>query len=104
MYSEKYKALYPEPEAKPFTPEREAINAIYGKLNQKTKSADISEVMKKLQQEVNMSVSISSNEIRKDDYVDLSNLDFDRLRAAFAKSKCKNEVMFDLQQAIEKKT
>ena len=99
----KYKALYPEPEAKPFTPERSAIDAIYGKLNQKTKSADISDVMRKLQQEVNMSISIASSEVNEDDYVDLSDLDFDRLRAAFAKSKSKNEIMFDLQQAIEKK-
>ena len=99
----KYKALYPEPEAEPHIPERNAINAIYGRLNQKTKSADISHVMRKLQQEVNMSVCITDHEVREDDYVDLSNLDFDRLRAAFAKSKSKNEVMFDLQEAIEKK-
>lgn len=99
----KYKALYPEPEAEPYTPERNAINAIYGRLNQKTKSADISHVMRKLQQEVNMSVSITDHEVCEDDYVDLGNLDFDRLRAAFAKSKSQNEVMFDLQQAIGEK-
>jgi len=50
-----------------------------------------------------MSVSTRVNEVREDDYVDLSNLDFDRLRAAFAKSSSKNAVVFDLQEAIDKK-
>lgn len=99
----KYKALYPEPEVKPFTRVHNAIEAIYGQLNQKTQSADISAVMKRLQQEVNMSISLVENEVRETDYVDIGNLDFDKLRAAFAQSKQKNAVVFDLQQAIEKK-
>jgi type I restriction enzyme R subunit len=98
----KYKALYPEAQVKPFTRQYNAIEAIYGLLNQKTRSADISDVMRRLQQEVNMSVRLASDEVRDTDYVDLSNLDFDKLRTAFARSKNKNAVMFDLQQAIEK--
>lgn len=99
----KYKALYPEDEARPFTRLFNAIEAIYGQLNQKTKRADISDVMRRLQQEVNMSVSLVNNEVRDTDYVDLSTLDFDKLREAFARSNNKNAVVFDLQQAIEKK-
>jgi type I restriction enzyme R subunit len=98
----KYKALYPEEFIKPFIAEFNAIEAIYNQLNQKVKSADISAVMRKLQQEVSMSVSTRSNEIREDDYVDLGNLDFDRLKKDFAKSNQKNAVVFDLQEAIEK--
>jgi type I restriction enzyme R subunit len=99
----KYKALYPEIQVKPFTRQYNAIEAIYGQLNQKTKKADISEVMMQLQKEVNMSISLVKNEVRESDYVDLSNLDFDKLRAAFAKSNNKNAVVFNLQEAIEKK-
>ncbi|NOQ36083.1 MAG: HsdR family type I site-specific deoxyribonuclease [Methylococcaceae bacterium] len=99
----KYKALYPEEQVKPFTRLYNAIDAIYGQLNQKVKSADISAVMRRLQQEVNMSVNLVQNEVRESDYVDLSTLDFDKLRAAFAKSSKKNTVVFDLQAAIEKK-
>ncbi len=95
----KYK---PDEVVKPYIPEFNAIEAIYDQLNQKTKTADISEVMRRLQQEVSMSVSTRVNDVREDDYVDLSTLDFDRLRAAFAKSSIKNEVVFDLQKAIEK--
>ncbi len=99
----KYKALYPEAECKPFTPQFNAIEAIYGQLNQKTKKADITEVMMLLQQEVNMSISLEENVVRDSDYVDLGNLDFDKLRAAFAKSNNKNAVVFNLQEAIDKK-
>jgi type I restriction enzyme R subunit len=99
----KYKALYPEEQVKPFTRQFNAMEAIYGQLNQKVKSADISEVMCRLQKEVNMSVSLVKNEVRETDYVDLSTLDFDKLRAAFAKSNHKNALVFDLQNAIEKK-
>ncbi len=99
----KYKALYPEPEVKPFVQAFNAIEAIYEQLNQKTKLADISDVIRRLQQEVDISVNVRDNEIRDNDFVDLSRLDFDKLRAAFAKSKQKNAVVFDLQAAIQKK-
>lgn len=104
----KYKALYPEPLVKAYTPDFNAIEAIYLQLNQKSKAADISDVMQALQQEVDMSVSTSTRMVKEvdrpeDQYVDLSTLDFDKLRAAFAKSKQKNTVVFDLQQAVEKR-
>jgi type I restriction enzyme R subunit len=99
----KYKALYPEPEIKPFLKDFNAIEAIYDQLNQKTMQADISDVIRRLQQEVNVSITSRDNEVRDVDYVDLSSLDFDKLRAAFAKSNQKNAVVFDLQEAIQKK-
>jgi len=99
----KYKALYPEEQCKPFTRQYNAIEAIYGQLNQKTRKADITEVMMQLQQEVDMSISLQKNAVRDSEYVDLGNLDFDKLRIAFAKSNNKNSVVFNLQEAIEKK-
>lgn len=99
----KYKALYPEPEIKPYIKDHNAIEAIYDRLNQKVKSADITEVIRRLQQEVDMSITLESSSNSDNDYVDLSNLDFDKLRQAFQKSSNKNLVMFDLQDAIEQK-
>ena len=103
----KYNALCLEPLVKPYTPAFNAIEAIYAQLNQKTKTADITAVIRQLQQEVNISVSTldgAKEEDRfEDTYVDLSTLDFDKLRAAFAKSTQKNTVVFDLQQAIEQR-
>lgn len=49
-----------------------------------------------------MSVTLSPEGLNDDAYVDLSTLDFDKLRAAFEKSHKKNTVVFDLQEAIEK--
>lgn len=99
----KYKALYPEDEIKPFIRQFNAIEAIYDALNQKVKTADITEIMLQLQEVVNESVFINEVAEPEPDYIDLSNLDFDKLKAAFQKIKRKNTVVFDLQKAIEKK-
>ena len=99
----KYKALYPEEQIKPFIKQFNAIEAIYDQLNQKVKTADITEIMLQLQEVVNESVLINEIADPEPDYIDLSNLDFDKLKAAFQKIKRKNTVVFDLQKAIEKK-
>lgn len=99
----KYKALYPEEQIKPFIKEHNAIEAVYEQLNQKVKGADITDVIRRLQQEVNMSVTVGSSASSDEDFVDLGQLDFDKLRQAFQKSDNKNMVVFDLQKAIERK-
>lgn len=99
----KYKALYPEEQIKPFIKEHNAIEAVYEQLNQKVKGADITDVIRRLQQEVNMSVTVGSSASNDEDFVDLGQLDFDKLRQAFQKSNNKNMVVFDLQEAIERK-
>jgi type I restriction enzyme R subunit len=99
----KYKALYPEEQIKPFIKEHNAIEAIYEQLNQKVKGADITAVIRRLQQEVDMSITTEASTKTDDDYVDLGKLDFDKLRQAFQKSENKNLVVFDLQEAIERK-
>ncbi len=99
----KYKALYPEEQIKPFIKEHNAIEAIYEQLNQKVKAADITAVIRRLQQEVDLSVTIEGSSGSDDDFVDLSKLDFDKLRRAFQKSENKNLLVFDLQEAIERK-
>ena len=99
----KYKALYPEEQIKPFVKEHNAIEAIYAQLNQKVKGADITAVIRRLQQEVDMSITVAGSSGSDDDFVDLSKLDFDKLRQAFQKSDNKNLVVFDLQEAIELK-
>ena len=99
----KYKALFPEPQAKAHTKDHNAIEAIYKQLNKKAKSADITEVMKKLQSLVSDSISVKQSDNADGVYIDLSNLDFDKLKAAFAKSDQKNTMTYTLQQIIENK-
>ena len=101
----KYKALYPEEQIKPFIREFSAIEAIYGQLNQKVKSADITDIMMGLQSLVDESIFVMqpTEPHLEDPYIDLSSLDFDQLKAAFANVKKKNTLVFDLQKAIDRK-
>jgi len=99
----KYKALFPEPKAKAHTKDHNAIDAIYKRLNKSVKSADITEVMQKLQVLVSDSISVKQSDHVDGVYIDLSNLDFDKLKDAFAKSDQKNTITYTLQQIIESK-
>ena len=101
----KYKALYPEEQIKPYIKDFNAIEAIYNLLNQNVKTADVTEIIMELQSVVSDSVVVKENEVADKEgvYVDLSTLDFDKLKAAFAKAPRKNTLTYNLQQAIEKK-
>ena len=101
----KYQALYPEDQIKPFTKSFNAIEAIYQQLNQQTKEADITSIVLRLQQVVNDSIGLSATTVNEPDdvYVDLSNLDFDKLKAVFARTEKKNTILFDLQRAVDNK-
>ena len=102
----KYKALYPEKQAINHIKKYNAIDAIYNALNQKTKSADVTEVMMRLQAMVDESILLDNSVVREPQeeiYVDLAKLDFDKLRIAFAKIPRKNEFVYDLQNAVEQK-
>jgi len=96
----KYKALFPEEQVKQFTAKYNAIEAIYSGLNQKTVDADITGVMKRLQELVGNSITINTDAKHDDVYIDLSSLDFDKLTQVFAK-RTANKIMYDLQQAVD---
>ena len=98
----KYHALYPEEQVKPYIRKFNAIEAIYQQLNQQVKTADVTSIILELQQLINESVFITESKV-EDIQVDLGNLDFDKLRAAFKKVARKNTMVFDLQQAVEQK-
>jgi type I restriction enzyme R subunit len=74
-------------------------------MNQNVKTADITELMVELQGLVNESIIVKDNTLEEKEgvYVDLSKLDFQKLKAAFEKAPRKNTMTFDLQQAIERK-
>jgi type I restriction enzyme R subunit len=102
----KYKALFPSEKLKKHVTDFNAIEAVYTALNQNVKSADVTKIIMDLQSIVSDSVVIQNKEVNEDDedvYVDLSSLDFDKLRAAFAKTPRKNTLVFNLQDAIEQR-
>ncbi len=96
----KYKALFPEEQARIYTNKYNAIEAIYNGLNQGVIESDITEILKKLQDLVGDSISINTNPEHDDVYIDLSNLDFKKLKELFEKQSA-NKMVYDLQQAIE---
>ena len=98
----KFNALYPEKEIKQFSKEFDAIEAIYKSLNQEIKKTDITEVMKKLQDYVGEYIEIKKDNNRENIEIDLSKLDFEKLREVF-KKKIINKSVFDLKDAIDKK-
>lgn len=99
----KYKALFPEKQAKKFMKEYNAIDALYNKLNQKVKAADVTEIILRLQQVVDESVEIDFSREDSQAIIDLSNLDVEALKKAFEKAPRKNELVYDLKDAVEKK-
>ena len=102
----KYKALFPSDKLKKHVADYNAIEAIYTALNQNVKAADVTQIIMDLQVIVSDSVLVQNQEVNEgneDVYVDLSSLDFDKLRAAFAKTPRKNTLVFNLQEAIEQR-
>ena len=102
----KYKALFPNDKLKPHVKDFNAIEAIYTALNQNVKSADVTQIIMDLQAIVSDSVTIQEaivSEPEEEVYIDLSSLDFDKLKAAFAKTPRKNTLVFNLQNAIEQR-
>lgn len=101
----KYKALFPSDKLKKHVKDFNAIEAIYTALNQNVKGADVTQIIMDLQAIVSDSVAIRDivKEHEEEVYVDLSTLDFDKLRAAFAKTPRKNTLVFNLQDAIEQR-
>ena len=98
-----YKALFPEKQAKQFTPQYNAIDAIYNRLNQKEKSADVTEIILRLQSVVNDSVMVDTIQENPYTMIDLSNLNIEALKKAFEKIPRKNELVYDLNKAVEQK-
>ena len=100
----KYAALFPEKPAHRFTSAVNAIEAIYNQLNQQVRGADVTEIIMQLQNIVNESVNLQPVVSEEGEvYMDLSKLDFEKLRKAYEKTPRKNQLTFDLQQAVERK-
>ncbi|MEN5378777.1 type I restriction endonuclease subunit R [Sphingobacterium kitahiroshimense] len=97
----KYKALFPENQAKKFVREYNAIDALYNKLNIKVKSADVTDIIMRLQKVVNESISIHVSNEPHGNYIDLSKFNIKALQEAFSKIARKNELVYDLNKAVE---
>ena len=104
----KYKALMPDKAMYSFKPKRDAINALYSTINAKVEQADITQVVKEIQDLVNKSIDTFNIEVNKvEDYgqkIDISGLDFKKIEDEFLKLKGnKNIAIQSLKSKVEKK-
>lgn len=103
----KYKALTPEKAIYPFQPQRNAIDAIYRTIIENVDNADITAVIRMVQQQVDASIESLSIALEPtEDYgkkIDISDLDFVRIEQEFLKSDKKNTTVKALKDAVENK-
>ncbi len=100
----KYKALQPDKVLNKFAPQRNAIDAIYKAIEDNIVSADVSEIMRKIQDVVDESIEnmVAEPSANDEKIIDLSGLNFELLEKYFLKTKNKNTVVQSLKDKIEK--
>ena len=101
----RFKALLMEPSAFTYAERHDNIEAIYKKLEERRDTADVTEVLKELHRIVNEAIRAAAP---GDDHaeglcVDLSQIDFERLRKEFAKAPRKNLALRDMREVVENK-
>jgi type I restriction enzyme R subunit len=102
----RFKALLMEPSALTYAERHDNIEAIYKKLEEKRDTADVTEVLKELHRIVNEAIRTAApgEDHAEGLTVDLSQIDFARLRAEFAsKVRRKHTALQDIRDVVEKK-
>lgn len=101
----KYKALQPDKVLNEYARRKNAIDVIYTAIEDNIESADVSEIMKKIQDVIDTSISTIAAEPTQDTgkVIDLSGLNFELLEQYFLKTTNKNTVVQSLKDKIERK-
>ena len=101
----KYKALQPDKMLNHYASRKNAIDVIYTAIEDNIESADVSEIMKKIQDVIDESISTVAAEPTQDSgkIIDLSGLNFELLEQYFLKTANKNTAVQSLKDKIEHK-
>jgi type I restriction enzyme R subunit len=102
----RFKALLMEPSAFAYAERHDNIEAIYKKLEEKRDTADVTELLKTLHRIVNEAIRAANpgEDHTQALTVDLSQIDFEKLRAEFAsKVQRKQTAVQDVRDVVEKK-
>jgi len=98
----KFQACINNPEVSQYRNSYNAIKFLYKLLQQDREQADISDILRQLQAIVNESITVQTNRASElTPIYDISQIDFDRLRAEFGHSSTKNTTVQNLKQSIE---
>ncbi len=89
--------------ANAYRSECSALSVVYNSLQQDRNQTDIGRILRQLHQVVDGAIETLPGATADDDRIsyDISKIDFERLRAEFARSKAKNTTVQNLRQAIE---
>ena len=100
------KTLILEPSIRPYYIRHDNIEAIYKKLDERRDTADVTEVLKEIHKIVNEAIRAQApgEDQAEGLKVDLSQIDFEKLRDEFAKKvKRKHAALQDIRELVEKK-
>ncbi len=100
------KTLILEPSIRPYYVRHDNIEAIYKKLDERRDTADVTEVLKEIHKIVNEAIRAQApgEDQAEGLTVDLSQIDFEKLRDEFAKKvKRKHAALQDIRELVEKK-
>jgi len=99
----KYKALQPHKLLNNFRPKKDAIDVIYTAIEDNIESADVADIMRKIQNVVDDSIEnmVAEPSHHEGKIIDLSGLDFDILEQYFLKTNNKNAAVQSLKDKIE---
>lgn len=100
----KYKALQPDKVLYQYAQRKNAIDVIYAAIEDNIVSADVADIMRKIQNVVDDSIEnmVAEPEHNEEKIIDLSGLDFDLLEQYFLKTKNKNTAVQSLKEKVEK--
>jgi len=101
----RFKALVTEPGALPYAVRHDNIEAIYKKLEERRDTADVTEVLKELHRIVNDAVRAAGpgEDHAEGLTIDLSQVDFEKLKKEFAKAPRKHAALQDIRDVVEQK-
>lgn len=102
----RFKALLMEPSAFAYAERHDNIDAIYKKLEERRDTSDVTDVLKELHRIINAAIQTQGHGTDHADglTVDLSRIDFEKLRDEFAKKvRRKNSALQDIRAVVEQK-
>jgi type I restriction enzyme R subunit len=101
----RFKALLMEPTAFTYAERHDNLESIYKKLQERRDTSDVTELLKELHKIVNEAIRTqgTGEDHAEGLMVDLSQLDFQKLRDEFAKVRRKQALLQDIREMVEQK-
>ncbi len=100
---DRFRGLFPNPGLFKLEPQENAIAALYNLLQKPKPKVDITAIMQEIRGVIDTSLEVAQRGVmeRSSKQYDLSGIDFERLRAEFAKSPYKETAVLTLQERIQ---